>query len=55
MMMDPGPAAKRRWVTPRLTTEYTDATGIASKTVTHAEDTNSNNHANAISSTGPSS
>jgi hypothetical protein len=57
MMMDPSatPANKRRWIPPRLETEYADITGIPSKTQTVREDTDATNANNATTPTGPSS
>jgi hypothetical protein len=48
-------AVKRRWIAPRLETEYADITGVASKTQTVQEDTDSTNANNATNPTGPSS
>jgi hypothetical protein len=48
-------AVKRRWIAPRLETEYADITGVASKTQTVQEDTDSTNANNATTPTGPSS
>jgi hypothetical protein len=48
-------AVKRRWIPPRLETEYTDITGVATKTQTVQEDTDSTNANNATTPSGPSS
>jgi hypothetical protein len=49
------PTSKRPWVPPRLETEYTDITGIATKTQTVQEDTDPANKFNATNPSGPSS